>query len=400
MGADDYLTKPFDLAVLFDTIKKVLADAERDCLPAEKVDFSGNLEELNIEDIVQLIEINEKTGELNYEIPPAAICGSIFFKTGNVAHAMAGNLQGEEAFYELATIKNGYAKFISRETDVSESISSQTMALLFEAARMEDEAGAVSHLLDGQDKTLRLKSSKIPADIKENLDIDWVLTITAMIQAGKTVSEIMDGSGMSRVRAQHILAELIKAGVVEANESKEARPEMPSLVDETLVSRFREIQVDRLTGVLTVTGRDVNISIHFDNGRIDQAFHGNTRGKKALFRILAEKGGEIDFNPQQIDAENAIQSDMASLINAANVEIAYKKKLTAEKLAGQVSVMTDAWSKISRHKKTIELSDIMLIASEGKTLKDILDASELTDLKTLNQLVYLKKIGAIHIGKA
>lgn len=399
MGANEYLTKPFDLEHLFKTINKVLANSGKAKFSREKIDFSGNLGVLFFEDMIQLIEINQKTGELVFTNSQDEIFGSIFFKDGAVIHAVTDKLDGEEAFYDLSPLKNAYAKFFTKEVDAPKTISSQTMALLFESARMVDEANTISSLLTDWDVPLYVKSRDIQPDIKDKLGADWTSKIIRMIENKKTPTEISNNKWMSRIRAESILVGLLKAGLVQEKHAVQHDPESPNYMDVELLDQLKEIEASSLTGILEIDGRPVKSIIHFDNGLIDQAFHGTVKGKKALFRIFSEKGGDFKFKSKAIIFETAIQSDLASLINEANKEIEFKKYMTDDKLDCQVVILSGAWERIVQDEENNDLSNTLRIASEKKKIRDIIEISPLTDQKTINNLIYMKKVGLIKIEK-
>lgn len=399
MGADEYVTKPFDLQHLFETIKKVMADADKTKSSVEKIDFGGNLTEVNLEDIIQIIEMNQKTGELIFVTPQDKTSGSIFFKDGGVIHATTDKLEGEEAFYDLSAINEGYAKFFVTKIDAPETISAQTMALLFEAARMKDEGKTLSSVMDDLNAPLWIKSRKIPSRIKEILGEKWISEIIQLIERKKTATEIINGGGMSRSRVENILVELMKAGIIQAKGSKQASEEQPVLVDEALIAQLYEIESSALTGALEIEGRQIPAIIFFDNGRIDQAHYGNQKGKKALFKIFSEKGGTLTFKPKNIIIEGAIQSDLTSLLSEADKEIRYKQELTDDKLNRRIVVKPDAFKKIASNKKGPDWSNLLNLAVEKKIIRDILEASPLTELKTINRLILFKKLGLVNIER-
>ncbi len=67
--------------------------------------FRGSLQELPLPDILQLVAMSGRTGSFKFLSDGAS--GQIFLADGQVVHAAAGDLQGEEAVYELAIWPNG-----------------------------------------------------------------------------------------------------------------------------------------------------------------------------------------------------------------------------------------------------------------------------------------------------
>ena len=74
--------------------------------------FQGSLRELPLPDIIQLVSVSGKTGmfALRREAYPE---GEIFLREGRIVHARVGELEGEEAVYELAIWPEGDFVFAS-----------------------------------------------------------------------------------------------------------------------------------------------------------------------------------------------------------------------------------------------------------------------------------------------
>jgi len=215
MGADEYLTKPFDATNLFIAIKSVLANAYRASFSHERIDFSGNLAEIDFEHIVQIVEMNQKTGELVFSTYENESFGSAFFKNGSMVHAVTGSLNGDEAFFDLASNKEGYVEFFSKEINVPEMISKPVMAMLLEAARLQDEAKNLYTMIDNPDTHLRIKDRSIFSEVNNNVGSGLISKILQMIEQKNTIREIVNGGEMSRLQAESVLVELINSGKVQ-----------------------------------------------------------------------------------------------------------------------------------------------------------------------------------------
>jgi len=220
MGASEYLTKPFDLNKLVMTATEAIESAEKIKESNERIDFSGNLSEIHIENIVQLIDMNQKTGALIFLTPEGTKIGSVFFKDGEIIFASKDALEGEEAFYDLAAVKEGYVKFYIREVTVPTFIKKQTMSLLFEATRLQDEAHAFKDLATDFNVVPEINSMKIPPEIVENSGIEGITQILQMVQDKKSIGEIVNSGQMSRLVTEKILADLITYEIVKVGNDK------------------------------------------------------------------------------------------------------------------------------------------------------------------------------------
>ncbi len=99
--------------------------------------FQGSLKELPLPDIVQLVSVSGKTGV--FSLRSGGASGEIFLRDGQIVHAKAGNLEGEEAVYELAVWNEGEFVFHPGKTSPATTIKRSNTNLLMEAARRIDE---------------------------------------------------------------------------------------------------------------------------------------------------------------------------------------------------------------------------------------------------------------------
>lgn len=101
-GADDFLKKPVDLELLSLKIQRILASQS----PKEsRKGVSGSLTEMSLTDIIQNLTAGDKDVEIILDNMGEK--GRIYIQQGEVTHALAGSIEGEEAFYKLMTWEEG-----------------------------------------------------------------------------------------------------------------------------------------------------------------------------------------------------------------------------------------------------------------------------------------------------
>ncbi|MBI3855351.1 MAG: response regulator [Planctomycetes bacterium] len=101
------------------------------------VGFTGKLNAMPIADLVQVLHLCHKTGELRLE--GSGREASIFVEDGAVADARAGGAEGEEAVYEILGWRDAAFSFRSGVRSGRRTIGQPTMTLLMEGARRLDE---------------------------------------------------------------------------------------------------------------------------------------------------------------------------------------------------------------------------------------------------------------------
>lgn len=407
MGAGEYLTKPLNGKELLETIEKVMDKAEKFKAGAREVDFGGSLNQVGLPEVIQVLEINEKTGELVLTGANREPIGRVFLRKGQIIHAVSDALEGEEAFYNLMHHHKGYFTFHSREISAPETISQQNMSLLFEASRLSDEAKAIDSRITNPDATLRLKSSKIPATTDEHIDKTKQNQIIAMITEGRTVREILESGILSRLRTIGFLIELFKADAIAVNAAakKPEAPvsgatnggEIPMLVKGNLVDKLREIDGTSFTGVIDIQGRSEQASIFISNGRIINAFHGETTATKALFRIFSERGGTCSIRPADIDPASEIDAPLDHLFKQASREIAWRRRVKSD--FSRIHVIPRQ-EKMDADAMDTEMVRILELVRAHRQLKEIIDACPLSDLETCSLIEQMREKGIVAYEKA
>ncbi len=141
-GADEYLIKPVDRKVLLEKVETLIQRANR----VKSMDsgggvaikgFEGNLEDLSLVELIQLLNLNKRSGRLEIMSNET---GRVIFKEGNMIFARYGNAEGEEAINAMVQIKKGSFKFEPTVEEVEPNIQGSTMNILLEACRLMDEA--------------------------------------------------------------------------------------------------------------------------------------------------------------------------------------------------------------------------------------------------------------------
>ncbi|RLC19960.1 MAG: hypothetical protein DRI57_05895 [Deltaproteobacteria bacterium] len=410
MGADDYLCKPFDKEDLLKCLERVMERAAKARSFHSQADFSGNLAQTKLNDIIQITEMNSKSGELLIKSTKDQKIGRIFFTDGRVINAQMGPLNGEEAFYGLMDQDVGYFEFYSRSVTVPEQISADNMALLLKGSRLVDESGNLTRKMPNPDVLLCVRNRQIPPSIVQRAGkaegLNFVNSILSMIDEEQTLREILDcvhlRSDMSRPRAASILADLISAEVVAIQEEDPESDTIGSLarpgVEKRLVRLLKDFEDHKMTGLLELRGRQTKSAIYLDEGRIVHAAHGKVKAKKALFRIFSERGGSFEFQPQPEVPNHTIRESLDRLIEEGRKEAQVFRKLKKDLLYNGVTVNTQKSKEASIIRNIPNMEYILSLAEQYGRLREIIDASRLTDLQTYNYLSYMDKMGVVTIA--
>jgi CheY-like chemotaxis protein len=126
-GAHHFLGKPVDMARLL-------------ALISPQPSFSGIIEGVDILEYLQFMLLTGKKTVVEVSSGEGECC-RLFLDQGNMCHAVSGDKQGEEAFFQCVRFKEGRFTNLPWTKPVRNTITRPAGFLLVEAARIRDEDG-------------------------------------------------------------------------------------------------------------------------------------------------------------------------------------------------------------------------------------------------------------------
>lgn len=188
-GSLRFIEKPFDINDMRRTVGEVLKENEG---------FQGTVDGIELMDIVQFNGLSRSTAAL--KVTTRDHEGMIFFKNGEVVHAMCDNESGERAFFTILRFQGGTLQNIRGVEPPTVSITKNLESLLFEVALKsdeEEEKGEVASVLEDLDDAI-LESVTPVSDKNPTASPD---------KTGKTTIESTSTEDTDMTNIQKILAE-------------------------------------------------------------------------------------------------------------------------------------------------------------------------------------------------
>lgn len=138
---EEFFVKPFYVKELASRTKKVLEriywEKMQKAAPQEGV-ISGRLSEMNLIDLLQSLELGQKTCSLTVTRDGESC--RMFFSDGQINHAELGSVHGDAAVYQVAGWADGSFQIDFNARSEKHTTTQSTQGLLMEALRLLDES--------------------------------------------------------------------------------------------------------------------------------------------------------------------------------------------------------------------------------------------------------------------
>lgn len=134
-----YITKPIDIDELSVMIKDLLGSKADQPAPLEVISgIKGSLSDFSLGEIIQILHMGLKTARV--EVTHNNVMSVIHLVQGNIVHAANGKYVGKDAFFEMMRWEDGTFRIQHGIAPPEHNINSDTMHLLLESARLQDES--------------------------------------------------------------------------------------------------------------------------------------------------------------------------------------------------------------------------------------------------------------------
>jgi hypothetical protein len=172
-------------------------------------ELRGNLQQLPLVDVLQMLSLHRRTGVLMVSTPAGA--GELRIVDGEVLDAVYRRLEGEKAIYRLVSQRDGTFSFIPGHASAIARVVKGTSALLMEAMRQQDEFGRLYEEL----------AAKGPSFVAVDKELDpeapavWE-EVLRTLESPRRLEELVDELPMPDLEIMQALVDLLDAGLARA----------------------------------------------------------------------------------------------------------------------------------------------------------------------------------------
>ncbi|MEW6542271.1 MAG: response regulator [Nitrospirota bacterium] len=181
IGSDDYLTKPCPLERLTQSVETLMDRLQlvRN-IPLERIGLSGRLEDVDLLDMIQALEMEQRTGAL--VLSHGERTGTIYFQDGVIVEADIRSPKREEPLFILLGWKSGRFLFLPDAVPERMPITASMANLLLQDLRTLEEHEAAASPREAPDETGSGAQSELVGRILNRLE-----AVAEQIRTSRTV---------------------------------------------------------------------------------------------------------------------------------------------------------------------------------------------------------------------
>src|SRR5512142_2921921 len=244
-----YLRKPFNQDEVLARIEQVFRRVEAArAVSGESREIEGNLAQIPLVDLLQILSVNRKTGRLTVEREGERAVISL--RDGKVLDAALGSVTGEKALFRLLARREGQFAFVPGQlADAAERIDRRVEELMLEGLRQADEATRLLPVLPQPEDTVELAVD--PSEIPPGLH-PLTEEVVALLGNARRFQEVVDRCPASDLEVMRAVLALLERGYARRREGALPPSQVELLAPHELHALRARIARGRSSGPQTV----------------------------------------------------------------------------------------------------------------------------------------------------
>lgn len=249
-GVDEFIRKPFhEEEILLRIQRSLFQDPLSEALTGDS-EISGNLSQIFLPDLWQMLAMNRKNGILQVETE--RISGSVYIERGEIISAVTRNITGEKALFRLIPLKEGKFRFLPGKVGVRRTIFTPSQQAILEGMRHDDELRRIRDTLPRPSDGIAV----VPEAREISSTGGVIREILLLAEFCATVEEIIDNCGFPDLVVYEALIALQARGVLRFG-IFDARPQKSEFLPPEDLARLRARLEDYRSGAGEASGQIV-----------------------------------------------------------------------------------------------------------------------------------------------
>jgi DNA-binding response OmpR family regulator len=221
----NWLRKPLRLDEVLARVDQLFRRADATRAAGTAADLEGNLAQIPLTDLLQILSVNRRSGRLSVE--RGGEKAEVVLREGRVVDARFGAAHAEKALWRLLTHREGQFTFAPGEPEGADRITRRLDDLILEGLRQADEMARLLPDLPGPGEAVELAvgRAEIPAGLHP-----VTAEVVALLDGPCLVGELIDRCLASDLEATRALLALLDHGYARRAAAPEAPPPPTALL--------------------------------------------------------------------------------------------------------------------------------------------------------------------------
>ena len=230
---DGSVVEPWPDEDVLDHIDALIERTSRFGEARADTEIEGKLTQISLVDLLQIFQMNQRSGTLRIWHSGGAGSGSILVRSGHVLDASVpladGTcIVGEKAVYRLLAWKEGRFEFAPGSVSEAKRIEKPTRGLLLEAMRQMDEGETLRGELPADDARVALQ---VPPDRVPGIEQALTAEVVQAVETYRRVDEVVDHCSFPDYQVLRVLHELLGQGSLAIELPSDGRDGTPRAVE-------------------------------------------------------------------------------------------------------------------------------------------------------------------------
>lgn len=294
LGADEYITKPFEVqevVLRIEILLKEFEELQRHTTRASK-GFSGNLTEMNLVELIQILQISEKSANIKLQNDSQA--GRVYVQQGQVVDAKLPALPPKHALFRMFTWSEGNFIVELVETELVNTLNEPTEKLIRQGLEYRDKWDEIRKKLPSL-STLVEPGPKVP---EESLSKEQRLLLR-MLNGKTRIVDLIEQSEMVDLKALKIVYKLMSEGTIVIS-SEETTDVDEKGFEKISIKENSSSRMSELVSNFLKPQESIYVNPHFERRKNERRTDDERRSRHRRWNDFVSEKNNVHLNKSEL----------------------------------------------------------------------------------------------------